>query len=136
MVVEVAAREAGATMVGVAAISAAEFPMQNKSKKFTDVQLIISSISIALTLGFWSLFASREKTGASVIGEVQMPNQPDALAVTTASTTLLPGQKIIFSGTVPQQQPQPTTAPTSTSRRGRGGGGGGGGGHASTGSSH
>ena len=116
--------------------------MQNKSKNFTDVQLIVSSISIAVTLGLWSLFASHEKTGAGVSGDVLMPSQPDALASNTTTiypTTLLPGQKLILGSTLPaSQQAQQSQQPASTSsgRRGRGGGGGGGGGGASTGSSH
>jgi uncharacterized membrane protein YgcG len=117
--------------------------MQNKSKNLTDVQLIISSISIAVTLGFWSLFASHEKTGAGVSGDVLMPSQPDALASNPTSiypTTLLPGQKLIFGSTLPQSQQPQQPATTTSRRRGRGGGGGGGGsgggGGASTGSSH
>ena len=122
-----------------ATIRSRVFAMQNKSKNLTDVQLIISSISVALTLGFWGLFASHEKTGTGVTGDAQMPAQPEALVSTqpTFPTTLLPGQKLLFSGVAPAtpQQPQQPAAATS-GRRGRGGGRGGGGGHAKTGSSH
>ena len=79
--------------------------MHNKSKNWTDVQLIISSISVALTIGFWGLFASREKSGAEVIGEVTVPTQPDAL-VSPAPAGLLPGQKLLFSGISPQSLSQ------------------------------
>ncbi len=111
--------------------------MQNKSKSWTDVQMLISSISIAVTLGFWGLLAARNKVGASVAGQAMMPAQPDP--VSSNPPTLLPGQTLYFSGTAPQlQQPQPAQQPPQpvTTRRSRsGGGGGGGGGGAHTGSS-
>ena len=116
--------------------------MHNKSKNWTDVQLIISSISVALTIGFWGLFASREKSGAGVNGEVTLPTQPETLVLST-SPGLLPGQKLLFSGISPQSLSQlqtPTPAKPQqiviTARKHGGGGGGGGGSHASTGSSH
>jgi len=119
--------------------------MNNKSKGWTDVQLIISSFSIALTLGFWGLFASQEKSGTGVTGEVSLPTQPDPL-VSSSSPALLPGQKLLFGGTnlqlLSRQQPQVQAQPTPIiiirkKHGGNGGGGGGGGGaQASTGSSH
>jgi len=117
--------------------------MNNKSKNWTDVRLIISSISVALTIGFWGLFASREKSGAGVTGEVTVPTQPDTL-VSSASPGLLPGQKLLFGGINPQslsqlQTPMPAKPQqivVTVKKHGGGGGGGGGGNHASTGSSH
>ena len=118
--------------------------MNNKSKNWTDVQLIISSISVALTIGFWGFFASREKFGAGVTSEVTIPTQPDAF-VSTAPAGLLPGQKLIFSGISPQTLSQLQTQTAAKPQQiiiavkkhgGGGGGGGGGGAHASTGSSH
>jgi len=116
--------------------------MPNKSKNWTDVQLIISSFSIAITIGLWGLFASQEKTGAGVAGEVVVPTQPEPL-VSSPSPALLPGQKLLFTGTnlqplsqvQPQIQVQPTPIVIVRKKHGGGGGGGGGGG-ASTGSSH
>jgi len=120
--------------------------MPNKSKSWTDVQLIISSFSIALTLGFWGLFASRDKSGTGVTGEVIIPTQPDSVA-SSPSPALLPGQKLLFSGTNIQALTQPQ-APTQASPKqiivtvkkhgggGGGGSGGGGGPHAGSGSSH
>jgi hypothetical protein len=97
--------------------------MQNKSSKgWADVQLIIGSISIALTLGFWGLFASREKAVSGVSASVALPSQPDP--VVAAPPALLPGQKLLFAGTAgttPQVPPVVTNA-----KRRRGGGGGGG----------
>jgi len=116
--------------------------MHNKSKNLTDVQLIISSISVVLTIGFWGLFASREKSGVGVTGEVVVPTQPDTL-VSSASPGLLPGQKLLFSGISPQSLSQlQTLTPEKPqqiviiAKKNGGGGGGGGGTHASTGSSH
>ncbi len=109
--------------------------MANKSRNWTDVELIISSISIALTLGFWGLFASRQKVGANVVGQVSLVSpsgDPPAAATTTAvPMTLVPGQTFFF-GAATQQAPM-ALAPQPQPRR-RGGGGGGGGGP-STGSS-
>jgi hypothetical protein len=120
--------------------------MHNKSKSWTDVQLIISSFSIALTLGFWGIFASREKTVAGVTGQAVVPQQPDAL-VSSSVPALLPGQKLLFGGANPQVlstiQPQTQVPPKqiivpTKKHGGKGGGGGGGGGspNAGTGSSH
>ncbi len=117
--------------------------MPNKSKNWTDVQMIISSISVALTLGLWGLFASHEKSVAGVSGEVAVPTQPEAL-VSSTSPGLLPGQKLLFNGISPQSLSQlqtPTPAKPqqiviTAKKHGGGGGGGGGGAHASTGSSH
>lgn len=112
--------------------------MQNRSRNWTDVQLIVSSISIALTLGFWGLFASREKRVAPVVGEASDPAPTDAL--TPTSTALLPGQIFYVNGATPSALPT-VVAQTQPKRRkdgDKGGGGdrgGGGGGGGSTGSS-
>lgn len=119
--------------------------MNNKSKSWTDVQLIISSLSIAITVGFWGIFASREKAVAGVTGQATIPQQPDALI--SAPPALLPGQKLLFGGVDPQLQSQTQPQVQATPRPivvapkkhgGKGGGGGGGGGSpsAGTGSSH
>jgi hypothetical protein len=123
--------------------------MNNKSKSWNDVQLIVSSFSIALTLGFWGLFASQEKTGTGVTGEVSLPTQPDPQASSSPpASSLLPGQKLLFGRTnlqlLSQQQSQIQAQPTPIviirKKHGGGGGGGGGGGsggaQAGTGSSH
>ena len=111
--------------------------MQNKSRNWTDVQLIISSISIAFTLGFWGLLAGREKTVAGVQGLADLPAQTDTLA---ASPMLLPGQALYLCAGAPQAAAP--VASTTQPRRRRGGGGGGSGGSGGggpaggTGSSH
>ncbi len=119
--------------------------MPNKSKGWTDVQLIISSFSVALTLGFWGLFASHEKTGAGVPGEVSFQPQSQAQPEQMVSSppVLLPGQKIYFNGLTPASpqvagapsQPPPVVA-VPKKHRNNGGGGGGGGTVTSTKSSH
>ena len=106
--------------------------MQNKPKSRTDVQWVISSLSLAVTLGLWGLFASHEKKVAGVDAQVAVPPQPtEQTVIVSQPPQLLPGQKLLFGGTAPQ----PSTVIVRTRSRG-GGGGGGGGGSAHTGSSH
>lgn len=111
--------------------------MQNKSRTRTDVQWIISSVSLAVTLGLWGLLSSGQKKVAGVAGEVQVAPPPDQVVVTATQTqTLLPGQVLLFGGTSPQ--PAQTIVKTVTTNSGgstKRHGGGGGGGAASTGSS-
>lgn len=99
--------------------------MQNKSKSRTDVQWIISSISLAITLGLWALFASAEKRTAGVSGQVTLVSSPtdQQVLVTQQAPMLLPGQVLLFGGTAPQasQQTVITTA-GGTVRRHSGGG--------------
>ncbi len=119
--------------------------MHNKPRNWTDVKLILSSFSIAITLGVWGLFASHEKSGTGVAGEAAISPQSDTL-VPASSPALLPGQILLFGGTnlpaVSQLQTQVQAQPTQTvivrkKHGGKGGGGGGGGGAAtSSGSSH
>lgn len=101
--------------------------MHNKSKNWTDIQFIISSISVAITLGLWAVFASQQKTGVGVAGEVVVPTQgPDPIVAPPPQ--LLPGQKLLLGGTAPQPPQQIVVTK-------RGGGGKKGGGAATTGSS-
>lgn len=109
--------------------------MQNKNKSRHDAQWIISSISLALTFGLWGTFASQEKRGASVSGQVNIAPPPDQQVVVSQPALLVPGQKILFGGTAPQPQQQVTITKTTRHRGDGGGGGGGGGGATSTGSS-
>ena len=110
----------------------------NKSRNWTDVELIISSVSVALTLGFWGVFASRQKIGADVVGQVSLvPGAGNSLTTASAPPTVLaPGQTIFFGVSTPQP-PAPLASQPQPRRRGgggggRGGGGGGGGAVAST----
>jgi hypothetical protein len=109
---------------------ARRFDMQNKPKSRTDIQWVISSLSLAVTLGLWGLFASHEKKAAGVEAQVIVPPQStEETVVVSQPPQLLPGQKLLFGGTAPQQ----SQIIVQTKSRGRGGGGGG---SASTGSSH
>ncbi len=109
--------------------------MPNKSRNWTDVELIFSSVSIALTLGFWGLFASKQKTGANVLGQVSLVSSATpTTSIVAAPATLLPGQVVFFGASTPAA---PALVSPQPQARHRGGGGGGGGGAvASTGSSH
>ncbi len=109
--------------------------MQNKPRSRTDVQWVISSVSLAVTLGLWGLFVGHEKRGAGVAGQVAFASQPEQVVVTqTQPQLLVPGQVLLFGGTAPQTQ-QTVTTQTITQTRTRHGGGGGGGAVTSTGSS-
>lgn len=111
--------------------------MQNKTRNWTDVELIISSVSVALTLGFWGLFASRQKTGADVVGQVALVSSSTNNSITSQTgvpTSLVTGQTIFFGAATPP--PLVSSQPKPRHRGGGGGGGGGGGAAASTGSSH
>ena len=105
--------------------------MQSKTRNWTDVQLIISSISIALTLGFWGLIASREEAVAVAESEALLPVVSPSPVPTVDS--LVPGQ-ILYLSTAAPASPAPVTDQP-RSRRRDGDGGGGGGADASTGSS-
>ncbi len=111
--------------------------MVSKSRARTDVQWILSSLSIAVTVGLWGLFASDAKKVAGVAGQVTIGPPPDPVVVTQPQAqTLLPGQVLLFGGTGPQPQAQlaqPQTVVTTTKPRHKGGGGSP---AASTGSSH
>jgi len=90
------------------------------AKSWADVQLIIGSIAVALTLGLWGLFASREKVVSGVSAEAVIPPQVDPVVVVTPPV-LFPGQKLLFAGTVPQTSPQSPPAVTNVKRQGGGG---------------
>jgi hypothetical protein len=104
--------------------------MASKTRSWTDVQLIISSVSIALTLGFWGLMASGETRAASVSGKAMLPADPEAPSLD--GPMLLPGQTL-FLGASPPAAPAPVT--NQTKPKHRKGGDGGGDAAASTGSS-
>jgi len=106
---------------------------RTKVRSWKDVQLIISSMSVAVTLGLWSLWAAREKTAAAVQAEAALPSVSGTPAT---GPTLLPGQTIYLAGPTPQAQNQVSVKEKRKHRRGGdGGGGGGGGADAATGSS-
>jgi hypothetical protein len=108
--------------------------MQTKVHTRADVQWVISSVSLAVTLGLWGLFTSHEKSTAGVAGQVEMP-APQEQVIVPQPQALAPGQVLLFGGTAPQpQQPQQIVV-SQPRHKGGGGGGGGGGAVTSTGSS-
>ncbi len=117
--------------------------MHNKNKSWNDIKLILSSFSVAITLGIWGVFASQEKSGTGVTGEAALPSQPDPLVSAPpsalSSSALLPGQILLFGGTnlqsASQLQQQATAQPTPAIvvRKKHGGNGGGGGGSSGSG---
>ncbi len=70
-----------------------------KARNWKDVQLIISSVSVALSLGLWSWWASREKT-ESLPTETPLP--PTEAVTETPVPMLLPGQVLYLSNATPQ----------------------------------
>ncbi|HEX8992531.1 MAG TPA: hypothetical protein VF784_12705 [Anaerolineales bacterium] len=110
----------------------------SKSRARTDVQWIISSVSIAITLGLWGLFASDAKKVAGVAAQVTIAPPPDQVVATQPRVqTLLPGQVLLFEGTAPKPQVQPVQPQTIVTAKPRHKSGGGSSGPAaSTGSSH
>jgi hypothetical protein len=106
-----------------------------KARSWKEAQLIISSVSVALSLGLWSLWSSREPTGTK---KQEAPPTPTEVATATPEPMLAPGQILILSTTTVQAS-SPVADQQQPRRRkggdGAGGGGGGGGANASTGSS-
>jgi hypothetical protein len=104
--------------------------MQNKSKSWADIQMIISSISIAVTLGFWSLFSSSQKVKSGVSADANFPSQPDPSTI-SQNDMLVPGQVMLLNGSnLAQQSATPTSQVTqapAVQRKHKGGGGSGGG---------
>jgi len=104
--------------------------MQNKSKNWNDVEMLISAIAIALTLGLWNLLASPKKPGVDgAQSTARLPRQPNTASLSTITTAptpmLLPGQVLLFGSVGPQSisQPQPQTPPTVVQSGGGKGGG-------------
>ncbi len=86
--------------------------MQNKSKSWTDVQLIISSVSVALTLGFWSLFSSTAKLKSGVTDSTDFGSQLPTTVAQTSSDLLLPGQILLLGGAQGTATPSALSAQT------------------------
>ena len=107
----------------------------NKSKSWSDIQMIISSIAVAATMGFWSLFSSNQKLTAGVSGTANLAGQPDPNAATANNDVLLPGQ-VMLLGSAPQAQASatPYVKVWHGGNNKNSGGSGGGGGSASVGS--
>src|SRR5512138_426102 len=101
-------------------------PPTNKpaSRSWTDIQMVLAALSMALTLGLWNLFAEPDRVAAEQKAQ-QLPEVPSTTAVTPPlAAPAVPTQtgpiKILLGGLAPQ-----TTIVVQ--QRGGGGGGGGGG---------
>lgn len=97
--------------------------MQNKSpaKNWNDIRMIFSSISVALTLGFWGLFASTEKVKGGAASQTDS-TAPDSVASPQPQMMLLPGQKLLFGSTASPQTQTVTVAQPSKRKKNNGGG--------------
>jgi hypothetical protein len=109
--------------------------MANKPapNKWNDIQVAIATISMAITLVFWNMFAGPDREAAAKRAQEQteIPPQPTVTAqpivaaqsIVTAQPTPLGDGKILFGGNAPQ-----TTIIVQTGGRNGGGGASGGGG--------
>jgi len=108
---------------------------KSTSRKWTDIQLAIATVSMTAVLAFWNIFAGpdQEKAAASATAEVQAKLMPPTEAPFTdisEPTMPPPGYKILFGG----EAPKPRII-VQNIRRGGGAGGEGGDATTSTGSS-
>ncbi len=101
--------------------------MANKPapRNWNDIQIVIATISMAVTLIFWNMFAGPDRASAVKRAQEQAANplQPLVGGVVAVQPTPLGDGKILFGGTAPQTQIIVRSS----------GGGGGGGGAAATG---
>ena len=118
----------------------------SQNKKWNDVHLAITAISVTAMLGMWNLFATPNKPQAATQvsdtatslppapTETQAP-APTAQPIPTTTLAFRP-VKIIYGGVVPTPQIQPTNipaqqvvqvVPAAPAKKKKSGGGGGGG---------
>ena len=102
--------------------------MANKPapRNWNDIQVAIATISMAVTLAFWNMFAGPDRESAVKRAQEQaavLPQQPAVAAapIVMAPPTALANGKILFGGKAPRTQ-------IIVQQSGGGGGGGGGGG--------
>lgn len=90
------------------------------SRSWTDIQMVLAALSMALTLGLWNLFAEPDRVAADQKAQ-QAPEVPPA-GVTPTLAVPVPTQagpiKILLGGIAPQ-----TVITVQQPRRGGGGGG-------------
>lgn len=82
--------------------------MANKpgSRNWNDIQIVIATISMAVTLAFWNMFAGPDRASAVKRAQEQaaIPPQPMVTAVVVAPPTPLGDGKLLFGGSAPQTQ--------------------------------
>lgn len=102
--------------------------MANKpgSRNWNDIQVAIATISMAVTLAFWNIFAGPDRASAEKRAQEQaaIPPQPAVAAapIIIAPSTPMGDGTILFGGSAPQTQ----IIVQSGGGNGNGGGGGGG----------
>jgi hypothetical protein len=98
-------------------------PPTNKpaSRSWTDIQMVLAALSMALTLGLWNLFAEPDRVAADQKAQQQPPDVPPSEAAPVLAAPTVPTQagpiKILLGGVAPQT--------VITVQQPRGGGGGG-----------
>ncbi len=102
-------------------------PNKSSSKKWSDVEIAIATVSIAVTLGLWNVFAApQQKNGTPQVNATVAP-PPTDVPVTLSLPTVMPEVKILLGGKAPQIQAPAqvqASAPT-TPRKHRSSGGSG-----------
>jgi hypothetical protein len=82
--------------------------MGNKrvSRNWNDIQIVIATISMALTLGLWNLFAGPDRASALKRAQTQPTQQPigqsPAPIITPPTPTLLGDGVLLLGGSAPQ----------------------------------
>jgi hypothetical protein len=105
--------------------------MQNKpasNKSWNEIEILISTIAIALTLSLWNLFASKETaSAAAAYTSATLPPQPDTSTIVsitpTPSLMLQPGQVLLLGGALPTVTGANPSNPVTSSVQPRSGGG-------------
>jgi len=99
--------------------------MTNKPSRrnWSDVQIVIATVSMAVTLAFWNMFAGPDRAAAGQRAQEQTANpiQPVTSTSPLVSPARLSDGKVFFGGSAPQTQ-------IIVHNSGGNGGGGGGGG--------
>ena len=88
-------------------------PAKPNTHKWNDVQTVIATTAIAITLGLWNLFATPMKTATAQVENPTIPPTEPSLAASSESAPM-PQVKIMFTQVAPQtvtvsqqQQAQP-----------------------------
>jgi len=103
---------------------------KTNGRSWNDIQLMLASTSVALTLSFWNLFAGPDREAAVLQAQQKAAEDAMLQAELAASQPAAPAPsgesstKLLLGGQAPQTQV------VVGGRGGRGGGGGGGGGGA------
>jgi uncharacterized membrane protein YgcG len=84
--------------------------MANKpvSRNWNDIQVVIATVSMAVTLAFWNMFAGPDRASAEKRAQEQAALPPEPIVATAPQVVTQPTPlgdgKILFGGTAPQTQ--------------------------------